>query len=285
MTAQLLRPQEPLAFPVVTELDDAAYFNLPLFSCSGAKRILSPGCPAVFAWEAVHGRPSKPQFDTGHAAHELVLGKGAGIDRYHFRNWMTNEAKAAKKASYAAGRTPLLVAEYREVLEMAKALKRHPLVGGLFRPGRGTAEQVLLWHDERYGINRKAKLDWLPLVIDGRPLIVPDYKSADSANPDSFPRPMANYGYHQQHAWYLDGVRACLDVPDPLFVFVVQEKHPPYLITVLEVDEPSVEVGQAKNARAMEVYAECVAAGEWPAYTTPDEIASVSLPAWADRNY
>ena len=72
-----------------------------------------------------------------------------------------------------------------------------------------------MWQDES-GVWCRALVDWLPDVAPGGRLIVADYKTAASADPDTWARAAASYGYHQQDAWYLAGVEALgLNPDDP----------------------------------------------------------------------
>jgi hypothetical protein len=268
---------------LVEDLPEADYFAHPALSCSGAKRILSPGCPALFAYEREHGRPDKREFDEGHAAHQQILGTGAPItvlDAYDYKKPATQQAA---KDVRAAGGIPVHRKQWKMVTEMRNALRRHPVVGKLFDPDRGRAEVSLFWHDERYGVDRKCRLDWLPNIVEGQSLIIPDYKTTTSASPESLSRSVANFGYHMQHAWYVDAVEAVLGV-SALFVFVAQEKSPPYLVTPFEIDQNGVETGRAKNDAALEMFADCTSSGFWPSWSA-DEIVSLSLPRWADRDY
>ena len=66
-------------------------------------------------------------------------------------------------------------------------------------------------------------------------------------------------------------------------VFIVQEKSPPYLVNVLELDGPALLVGQQRNRRAIDVYRECRESGVWPGYG--DDVAVVGLPRWAEMEH
>jgi hypothetical protein len=112
-------------------------------------------------------------------------------------------------------------------------------------------------------------------------MVIADYKTADSAEPEKFRKAAADYGYHQQHAWYADGVAALFGA-EPAFVFVVQEKTPPYLVSIVEWHPEAIRIGRARNERAIGIYRDCVRNGEWPGYTD-DEPAEIMLPAWADK--
>jgi hypothetical protein len=55
-------------------------------------------------------------------------------------------------------------------------------------------------------------------------MICVDYKTADHANPAAFAKSALDYGYHQQAAWYLDGLRELGISDDAAFLFIVQSE-------------------------------------------------------------
>src|SRR6185437_1970763 len=160
----------------------------------------------------------------------------------------TNAAKAIRDEARAAGKIPMLEPDCERVRDMADAIRRHPMANALLNPEYGHAEQSLFWVDPESGILLRARFDVLRDKVPGR-LYIPDYKTADSANPEAFARSAANFGYSQQDAWYSDGAKA-LGYEDPVLVFVVQEREPPYLVSVVELDKESRAVGRTRNGRA-----------------------------------
>jgi len=276
----------PAAGPIITEpgiyeMTNEQYHTDPVpggsLSSTGARRLLAPSCPALFRHEQLHGQKPRRVFDFGTAAHGLVLGSGPELVQIKADNYRTAAAQDARDDARARGAVPLLPAEWQQVQDMAAALRAHPFAAGLFQPGAGQPEQSLFWTDPATGVWRRARLDWMPYAT-GRRLIVPDYKTAASAAPVELAKAVRNYGYHQQAAWYLDGVKA-LGGGDAAFVFVAQEKTAPYLVTVFELDEVSLQAGRVLNEQAIALYARCTATDEWPGYT--DDIATISLPDWA----
>lgn len=261
----------------VHEMTSDDYHAHPALSSSGARRLLAPSCPALFKWERDHGQKHKRVFDFGHAAHRLVLGDGPDITVVDAADWRTNAAKAARDAAYADGCVPLLPHEYQTVQLMAAELRQHPSVPTR-KPGK--PEQSLITQDEATGVWLRARVDWLPDPSSDRMVLV-DYKTALSAEPSAFARSVAKYGYYQQAAWYIDIVRALGIHEDPAFLFVAQEKTPPYLVSVYELDEYALRIGRKRNREAIEIFADCTARDSWPAYT--NEIGTLSLPAWLDE--
>ncbi|WP_223166456.1 PD-(D/E)XK nuclease-like domain-containing protein [Nonomuraea sp. SYSU D8015] len=272
--------------PGVYDIPEDAYHADPVPGCSlsssGARLIMQPGGPARYHWQQTHPQPPKKAFDLGHAAHKLVLGAGPELVRIPADEWRTKEIKEQVARARERGAVPLKPADYQTVHDMADAIRRHPIASALFDPALGEPEKTLIWQDEQAGIWRRARLDWLPRPDDGR-LIVGDYKTTTDASRAAIAKSVANYGYHCQQPWYLDGVTAVGIDDDPVMVFVFQEKTAPYLIQIVELDPDDVQAGREANQRAIDIYAHCQATGIWPGYST--EIATIALPRWANTTF
>lgn len=269
---------------VYDDLPIEAYHADPVpggsLSSSGARKLLAPSCPARFRHEQLHGSGSKPEFDFGSAAHALLLGTGAEIVVIDAKDWRTKAAQQQRDEAREAGLVPLLTAEHDKALAMVAALRANPTIAALFADG--TPEQTLVWQDEATGVWRRARPDWLPLRRGDRQIVV-DYKTARSVEPSALARAVYDYGYHQQAPWYLDGIKALGLDDQPAFVFVAQEKEPPYLVTVFELDATALRLGRARNRRALEIYRDCTASGVWPGYGDPsDPISYIAMPRWAE---
>ncbi|WP_087587690.1 PD-(D/E)XK nuclease-like domain-containing protein [Prescottella equi] len=262
---------------VYADIPDSVYHSdRGSLSSSGARKLLPPSCPAIFRYEQDHPRESTTAFDLGHAAHTLVLGYGAEIVEVKAGAWSTKAAKEAREQAYAEGKTPLLSKEVAQVHGMAAALKAHPLAAALFADGE--PERSMYWRDDETGVMLRMRPDWLPNQSTGR-LIVTDYKTSVDSNPDVFGKSAANFCYHQQAAWYLEGLAALGISNDAAFVFVVQSKTPPYLVSVVELHHDALMLGRRLNRRAIDIYADCHANNHWPGWG--DDVALVDLPNWA----
>lgn len=260
---------------IIEGLDEAAYHANPALSVSGAKKLLD--CPAKYRHDMDYGQAPRAVFDFGHAAHAAILGVGAELAVVDADTWVSKAAKEAKAQAYADGKTPLLAKDAATVDGMVTALRAHPRAAALLAPGAGRAELSIFWRDWVTGVQRRGRLDWLT-EHEGRPTIV-DYKTCASAEPGEVRKAVARYGYHQQHAWYVDGAHALEIADDPRFLFVFQEKTAPYLVTVVELDDEAVRVGRARNDEALRIFADCTDKGVWPGYC--DDVQVLSLPSWA----
>ena len=245
-------------------------------SSSGAHKLLPPSCPALFLWEQLHGRKPKPQYDFGHAAHKFVLGEGEEIAPVYADDWRTKEAKAQRDQAHAEGKIPLLKTAVDTALEMANKVMAHPLAAALL--AEGSPELSGYWHDVETGVRLRFRPDWLTELASGRIACV-DVKTSQSASPQDFSSSAAKFGYAFQNAWYVEGLRALEISDDPIFLFVIADKNPPHLVSVVALDDDAVAYGRRQMRRAIDTYAKCVAADDWPGY--PATVHTVGLPRWA----
>lgn len=271
--------EETAFLPGIYDIPEDVYHADPVpggsLSSSGARKLLPPSCPAKFWYERQNPPvPSEAQ-DLGTAAHKLVLGAGMEIHVIDADDWRLKATREERDDARAAGKLPLLKGEYEQVLGMADAIRKHPVAGAIFSPEHGKPEQSLFHQDQDSGVWLRARLDWM----FHRP-VIGDYKSSRSANPLSFAKSVADFGYHIQDAFYRRVYQA-ITGEYPKFVFVVQEKDPPYLVSVCELDHDSVQSGHAMVQHAIERYRDCTATGTWPAYTATDDIELITLPRWA----
>lgn len=264
---------EPGIYPDIPDTEYHAAKDI--LSSSGARRLIT-STPRKFYEEMTTVRPYNSAFEIGHAAHTLVLNVGDPFEVVDADSWRTKDAKAARDAALQAGNTPLLAKEYAQVRAMADAILDHPVTGELFTRNDTTSEQSLYWKDEQTGVACRARPD---LAVNDWSLVV-DYKTTVSADPREFAKSIAKYGYHQQQAWYCEAVEILTGIR-PEFVFVCQEKTPPYEVSLIQLDADAVRIGGRLNEDARSIYAACMDSGVWPSY--PTSVQVVGLPAWALR--
>lgn len=254
----------------------------PSISSSGLRAISH--CPLKY-WFNSPLNPNRPpedqksHFNVGKAAHDLVLDGVGWPDRYHVlpsgftragtKKWA--DAIAEADSAEADGKTILKADEHATVIGMAQAITAHPIHKAL---GRGKAEQTIVWRDADTGVWLRCRPDFLPT----KPILVPDYKTTQSAHPDDFGRDVVNYGYHQQAALYLDGIEALFGHAERQFYFIAQEKTPPYIVQPFALDQESIDWGRRLNRKAIRTFAKCLETGVWPAYA--DDFVTVGLPRW-----
>ncbi|MFF0166738.1 PD-(D/E)XK nuclease-like domain-containing protein [Streptomyces prasinus] len=258
---------------------DAYHADRTSISSTGLRALLNPGCPAQFKHDRDNPQPPKKEFDLGNAVHTAVLGEGHDIVVLDYADWKKAEARVLRDEAYAEGKVPLLPKEKRQVDAMAEAIRQHPLAGPLFAPGTGIAERSLYWTDPVTGVRCRVRPDWLK-QMPGLTLAV-DLKTTKDANPEAVSRAIRDYSYHQQDAFYVDGIWAAMQPEDVRFVFVFISKQAPHLITVRELTQQDRDIGRARNERALRLYADCVTNDSWPDWTGPvTEIPQIGMPVW-----
>ena len=257
-------------------------------SCSGAKLLLPPSCPAKFRQRMDNPPEPKPHFDFGSVVHTLTLGAGSdyavlepaihGLKRdgtIADSPTATTAWKAADADARALGKIPIHVDDFTKARAMADAVRNHPEAGELFK--RGHAEKSMYWTEPQSGIRLRGRADWLTLIGDR--LTCVDLKTSVTANPTELVRPFWKFGYHLQAAWYRRLLIETGVSSDPDFVFVAVEKEPPYLVSVIRYDDEALAEGDRLNRAAIDTYARCMETGIWPSYV--DEAVEIGLPPYA----
>lgn len=266
---------EPGLYP---DLPAEDYHADPALSSSGARKIIQT-CPALYWHERQHGQAVTKALSVGSAAHEWLL-EGDGWPRRHHvlpegyrsdrKAWAG--AREEAEAAEAAGLRLITADDFATIQAMRQALEAHEFAATAFRDGR--SEVSMWWRDETPRIWCRGRLDFLPDA--GR--IFPDYKTCLSAEPEALRKHVVSYGYHMQAAWYRDGLMTLGVHPDPIVLFVFQEKRPPFLVTCVALDEDAIGWGRMLNDQARAVFARCQRTGRWPGYA--DDILTLPLPGW-----
>src|SRR5438105_2813830 len=270
---------------LISGLPAIEYQALRALSASGAW-LLAEECPAKFLWRSpwnpLYQPEAKTEFDIGVAAHLAVLEperQAQSTVLIEAGDYRTSKAREAREAARAAGLVPLLPYQFDIVRAIAGSIRAHPIASEAFRGGE--REVTLIWHDSETGIPCKARPDYLP--AHGRWLV--DLKTAASANPRSWRDQAYRLGYHARAAWYLDGAAAVLGQMPEEYWFVIVEKEPPYLVSVVSFDADALAWGRIANRKACERFACSAAANDWPGYREPgrnhDRAFRIGLPPWA----
>lgn len=265
---------------LIFDLDEGIYHvgivaGEPSLSHSGMKTLLTKTA-ARFRFQTDHRDRSdvRPEFELGSAVHSLVLGAGPGLLDMEVTDWRSPKVRAEAAAARTEGLIPLRSQDYAKAHAMAAAVAKHARAAELLRDGR--PEVSAFARDPGTGVMLRARFDWLR--DDGR---LVDFKTAADASPDRFARRALDFGYYIQDAAYRAVAEWCgVDVAG--FEFVLVESEPPYEVSVCHLGPASVELGGLHARKAIDLYAECVASGEWPSY--PDESVEVDLPGWALRD-
>lgn len=104
-----------------------------------------------------------------------------------------------------------------------------------------------------------------------------DLKTCEDASPHGFLQAVRKYKYALQAYFYRHAVEAAFKCRVLGFRFIAVEKEPPYAHAVYELG-PELMTGAAFDfEKALALYKDCTASGEWPAY--PQQIQTIDIAA------
>lgn len=177
----------------------------------------------------------------------------------------------------------VVTADTMEVLEaMRNTLYATPFAKKLIY---GKHEESFFWTDKEVDLKCKCRPDSYGKV--GGQAICVDLKTCQCADTEKFMRDAVKLNYDIQAAHYCNGLKECLD-EDFIFVFIAQEKQPPYAVNILQSDEYFMQSGAETRLALLETYKECLAKDEWPAYmgfSDDVQINSLGIPEWMKKLY
>lgn len=165
--------------------------------------------------------------------------------------------------------------EWELACAMRDAVWSSPLAAALLK-APGHTELAVVWKDEKSGRLCKGRLDRL-LTYEGWSIVL-DLKTPRDADAWAFAKSIVEFGYHQQAAFYLDGLNA-IAPHERRFFHLAIEKKPPYCCAVFELDDTAIAEGRAQYRIAIDTLVECEKSGLWPGY--PVGVQAIDLPAWA----
>jgi exodeoxyribonuclease VIII len=170
------------------------------------------------------------------------------------------------------GRTIFKPDEIDTAVQMAEAVKRHPLVQPYLDGGE--FEATIQWTDDSTGLKCKARPDWLQ--PHRRALV--DLKTTRSIEARYFGNAAARFGYHCQLAHYQAGVRAALGWSPEVVALVAVEKVAPYDVAVFRLMEDDLYAGASEVAELLQKLRAYTDAQTWPGRYVEEQ--ALQLPAW-----
>lgn len=216
--------------------------------------------------------------DLGTVAHTLALGTGRDIVTIDADNYTTKDARAARDAARAEGKTPILARVLDEahciVSHLEPELKRHGLLDAW---KAGVSERVFIWQDE--GIWCRCMVDRFAIL--GNELFIFDYKTAGDIAPEVLQRQIENLGYDLGAAHYTRGGEVLF--PDFIgrvrFILLFQEKTAPFSVLPVELDGEAEEIARRKHRAAVQLFKRGLETEYWPSY--PSGVLRMGPAKWA----
>ena len=236
--------------------------------------------PEKFKYYREHPEEPTPALIFGQLFHAMALTPETVSEQFATMPNVDRRTKAGKEAfaefeAQAEGKTVVSADMVEQATAMREALNKNEFVKKLLK---GEKEKPFFWVDEMTGEECKCRTDALTEI--GENLIIVDIKSADCAETEAFMKSAIKYGYDFQSAMYSEGVKANTN-REPLFVFIVVEKKPPYAINILQADKLLIRRGYDLFREYLGIYHDCKLTDNWYGYLGKfNQINNLALPAY-----
>ena len=236
--------------------------------------------PEKFKYYKEHPEEPTPALVFGQLFHAMALQPETVLEQFAVMPNVDRRTKAGKEAfatfeAECKGKTVVSLNMVEQATAMCEALNNNEFAKKLLK---GEKETPFFWVDEMTGEECKCRTDALTEI--GENLIIVDLKSADCAETEAFMKSAIKYGYDFQSAMYSEGVKVNTN-RDPLFVFIVVEKNPPYAINILQADKLLIRRGYDLFREYLGIYHECKESGNWWGYLGRyNQINNLALPAY-----
>lgn len=239
--------------------------------------------PEKFKYYREHPKEPTPALIFGQLFHAMALTPDTVWEQFAISPNVDRRTKGGMGAfaefeASAEGKTIVTPDMVEQATAMCEALDKNEFVKKLLK---GEKEKPFFWVDELTNEECKCRTDVLTEI--GENLIIVDLKSADCAETEAFMKSAIKYGYDFQSAMYSEGVKANTN-RNPLFVFIVVEKKPPYAINILQADKLLIRRGYDLFREYLGIYHDCQQTGNFYGYLGKfNQINNLALPAYLAR--
>jgi hypothetical protein len=202
-----------------------------------------------------------PAMDIGTAIHTAVLephrfGSAVVCGPVDRRGKKWTEALEANP-----GALVLPAGDYENVLRLRDAVMKDPIVASL--PSEfAMIEHSAFWVDPETDVRCKCRPD----LYRGDQSLIVDLKSTGDATSQIWLKRALDMGFHCQDAIYRDGWEAAGGEAVEHFLFLVVERDPPFAHAIYELGQAEKDLGRRIARKALQKYAQCLKANEWPGH-------------------
>lgn len=270
-------------FPNVSNKEYHAWPELGSSKCK--ERLKSA---AHFACEVE--REESAAFDLGTAAHSLNLegdssifvelpefspiettipGAKPGTTKKHT---ITAKAQMEEFQKKHEGKLLIPSKSYKHLMGMHEVFLRNRDAQDLLRGAK--VEASFKYLDEGSGLRCKFRPD----ILRDWECLIPDYKTCESARKYEFEKAIVRFGYHFSAAHYVAGAKRVIKDCWWDFLFIAQEKKPPYAINIIPMSRRDLERSLEFRGKVMNAIANDVEANHFPDYSAKRE--ETCLPAY-----
>ena len=261
------------------------YFKHP--AISNSKLDWFRRSPKHFKYFQTHKQEEKPAYLVGSASHCVLFEPDKFKSVFHIideskrpnvnQSFAEKQNKKWREDIYEAYAHKSIITqeEYDKVMFMMEELKSHDLFNELVQGCEFEKEHY--WKCPITGLDLKKKID-----AESNDLIF-DYKTTDDADPFIWQKKGWNYHYYRQAGFYT------LNADKP-FYFVVQEKSPPYGVSIHKCMPDMINYGKDKAMELLRKIKTHIEEDQWPGYEVKTPLASNDLffefdiPGWVLQN-
>lgn len=274
---------EPMKPIVIKDLEEEKYHSqegkkTPLFSYSTAKTVIQKS-----PWHAWLSHPKlgslgsfkqSKAMDTGNFIHELLLGKGAGIEIIPFDSYRSKDAQEMRDTARENKKAPILAKDYEENLKAMEPIKKQIELSCPEFFGPHESELSVFW-EMNNGVKCQSRFDW----ISKESALMIDLKTTTDSSPETVERLINNMCYDVQESMYTMAANQLW--PELAgrwrWYFIFIEVKPPYAVSVIETSASYKHLGEMKAFRASDTWKICIDTDTWPGYG----MKSVEAPGYA----
>ena len=225
-------------------------------------------------------RDPTPAMALGSIVHEMVMGRGGGIEVLDFDDWRTKAAKEARATATAAGKTAVLLktmVDAEAIRDAALQCIEETSEAADFMHPEARSEVVGIWRDLGGPLCR--------IMVDrlSPEGVVYDLKITGQGMDDVAIGRQLEDGYACRAAFYLRG----LSHLDPAMAsrfryrWIFVESSAPYAARIVEADARTIELGDRQAALGIATWDRCLRLGQWPGW--PRGVARLGMGTWAEN--
>ena len=178
------------------------------------------------------------------------------------------------------GKTLIRSGDFRRANIIAERVWDHPFYKLVYEWQRNV-EMPIRWTDEETGVECKG----IPDIVCSNEWVI-DIKTTNDltgfvqGKERLTSSKIADFGYHLQGAFYLEGASRYYEETKSRFALIVVETKEPYRVYAMEIDEPSLFAGKLEMHRLLEEYKRRTANDDW-SEEGERSLLQVSVPSWA----
>lgn len=169
---------------------------------------------------------------------------------------------------------------FDRVLRLRDTVMRDPIVQNL--PSEfAMIEHSAFWMDFETAVKCKCRPD----LYRGDQSLIVDLKTTGDATKHTWLKRAMDMGYHVQDAWYSDGWALADGGDVDTFLFLVIERDPPYAHAIYELGLSERDLGRRIARKALERYATCLKANDWPGHENGVQVMTFPEGVFARESY